>query len=266
GVGKTDEEIVSGIESKIGWFNVESEAELENLVRLTELRGARVRAALRVNPDVDPKTHRYTSTGKKETKFGVDIERARRVFDAHRSGENRSCENRSCENPFSHASPGVHLCGLHLHIGSPVNSVEPYVDAIRKGLALIDELRAAGHTIDTLDIGGGFGAHYRSTEAPLAAEYAQAIVPLLRGRDMQIILEPGRSIAANAGILLTRVLYVKASGDKHFVICDAGMNDLIRPSLYDAYHFIWPTHPQAGFIPTARGEGVDFPGTLEVDI
>ena len=155
GVGKTDDEINAGIDAAIGWFNIESEAELENLSRLAAARNRTVSAALRVNPDVDPRTHAYTTTGKKETKFGVDIERARRVFD--RYGRDR----------------WVRLTGLHLHIGSPVNSVQPYVDAIRKGLTLVDELRAAGMTIDTLDIGGGFGAHYRESEAPLAAEYAE---------------------------------------------------------------------------------------------
>lgn len=227
GVGKTDSEMLAGIDARIGWFNVESELELEVLCRIAAGRGARVRAALRVNPDVDAGTHAYTTTGRKETKFGVDIDRARRVFDAH--GDH----------------PNVHLCGLHLHIGSPVNSVAPYVAAVRKGLELIDQLRASGRAIDTFDIGGGFGAHYRAAEAPPAAEYAAALAPLLRGRGLRIILEPGRSIVANAGILLTRVLYTKQSGDRRFVICDAGMNDLIRPALYEAFHFIWPVQPRA---------------------
>lgn len=248
GVGKTDDEILSGLDAGIGWFNVESEQELENLQRLCESRGRSARAALRVNPDVDPRTHLYTTTGTKETKFGVDIERARRVFDAY--GRHRL----------------VRPCGLHLHIGSPVNSVEPYVGAIRRGLALIDELRGAGFEIDTLDIGGGFGAHYRHTEAPLAAEYAEAIVPLLRGRGLRVILEPGRSIAANAGILVTRVLYLKSSGERTFVICDAGMNDLIRPALYEAYHFVWPVRPPPGFVTDDRGEQMVIDGTQVVDV
>ncbi len=248
GVGKTDREINEAIEAGIGWFNVESEAELANLSVIARQRNTTVRAALRVNPDVDPKTHRHTTTGKKETKFGVDLERARAVFDTF--GQD----------------PHVRLCGIHLHIGSPVNTVEPYVEAIGKALGLIGELRQAGLTIDTLNIGGGFGAHYEAEEAPLAAEYAEKIVPLLRDQGLQVILEPGRSIAANAGILLTRTLYVKASGEKSFVIVDGGMTELIRPALYDAYHFIWPVRPGPGFVPTRRGCEVTFAGTSEVDV
>lgn len=236
GVGKTDEEIGAAIDARIGYFNIESEAELENLIAIARSRGETVHAALRVNPDVDPRTHRYTSTGKKETKFGVDLERARRVF--HDYGR----------------QPSVRLCGIHLHIGSPVNSVDPYVAAIVKTLALIDELRTDGFTIDVLDIGGGFGAHYKASEAPPAVEYAASIVPLLAGRGLKIILEPGRSIAANAGILVARVLYLKKSGDRDFLIVDAGMNDLIRPALYEAYHFIWPVRPGESFVPPQRGE------------
>ena len=248
GVGKTDDEINQGIDAKIGWFNIESEAELENLIEIARRRGVSVNAALRVNPDVDPKTHRYTSTGKKETKFGVDLERARRVFNQYGRQES------------------VRLSGIHLHIGSPVNSVEPYVAAIRKTLALIDELRADGFAIDTLDIGGGFGAHYKANEAPPAVEYAEAIVPLLADRKLKIILEPGRSIAGNAGILVTRVVYLKKSGDRDFLIVDAGMNDLIRPALYEAYHFIWPAKPAKGSLPASRGEGVSMPGLVPMDV
>jgi len=248
GVGKCDDEINAAIDAKIGWFNIESEAELENLIAIARGRGATVQAALRVNPDVDPKTHRYTSTGKKETKFGVDLERARRVF-----------------AEFGRQD-AVRLRGIHLHIGSPVNEVGPYVSAIEKTLALIDELRRDGFAIDTLDIGGGFGAHYRGTEAPPAIRYAEAVVPLLRGRGLRIILEPGRSIAANAGILLTRVLYLKKSGDRDFLIVDAAMNDLIRPALYEAYHFIWPTKPAEEFFPQARTEKIDLPGLCIMDV
>ncbi len=248
GVGKTDDEIHRAIDAKIGWFNVESEAELANLIEIAKGRGDVVRAALRVNPDVDPKTHRYTSTGKKESKFGVDLERARRVF-----------------TEFGRQKH-VRLCGIHLHIGSPVNTVEPYVQAIAKTLALIDELRGDGFDIDTLDIGGGFGAHYRNEEAPPAIAYAEAIVPMLKDRGLEIILEPGRSIAANAGILVTRTLYLKNSGDREFLIVDAGMNDLIRPSLYEAYHFVWPVAPAPGFVTDRRGEQVSMPGLIPMDV
>lgn len=248
GVGKSDDEIHQAIDARIGWFNIESEAELENLIALARRRGATVRSALRVNPDVDPRTHRYTTTGKRESKFGVDLERARRVFETY--GRQDS----------------VRMTGIHLHIGSPVNTVEPYVQAIRKALDLIEQLRGAGFRIDTLDIGGGFGAHYRAEEAPPAILYAEAIVPLLEGTSLNIILEPGRAIAANAGILVARVLYLKQSGDRQFLIVDAGMNDLIRPALYEAYHFIWPVRPRAGFVPVQRGEAAVFPGTVMMDV
>ncbi len=248
GVGKTDDEINRAIDAGIGWFNIESEPELENLIDIARRRSTTVKAALRVNPDVDPKTHRHTTTGTRETKFGVDLHRARRVFDRY-GGQD-----------------AVRLSGIHLHIGSPVNTVEPYVAAIGKGLDLIDDLRQAGFTIDTLDIGGGFGAHYREAEAPPAIQYAEAIVPLLQGRGLRIILEPGRSIAANAGILVARTIYVKQSGERQFLILDAGMNDLIRPALYEAYHFIWPVRPPPGFVPAERGESVRFPGTVPMDV
>ncbi len=248
GVGKTDHEINEAIDAGIGWFNVESEAELAHLIEIAGGRRQTVQAALRVNPDVDPRTHRHTTTGKKETKFGVDLERARRVFDT-----------------FGR-DPHVKLCGLHLHIGSPVNTVEPYVEAIEKALGLIKGLREDGFAIDTLNIGGGFGAHYEAQEAPSMSAYAEQIIPLLRGRGLQLVLEPGRSIAANAGILLTRVIYIKHGGGKRFVIVDAAMTDLIRPALYDAYHFIWPVGPGGAFTPPQRGRDLRLPGTVKVDV
>jgi diaminopimelate decarboxylase len=248
GVGKTDKEIYEAIDAGIGWFNIESEAELANLQQIAVARGISVRAALRVNPDVDAKTHRHTTTGKKEAKFGVDLERARRVF-----GE------------FA-KRPGLDLCGIHLHIGSPVNTVEPYVEAITKALHLIESLRADGYTVNTLDIGGGFGAHYQGSEAPPASAYAEAIVPLLRGRGLMVILEPGRSITANAGILVARTLFIKQSGERKFVIVDASMADLIRPAMYDAYHFAWPVVPGPKAEPQSRGPDQRPPGAVEVDV
>jgi diaminopimelate decarboxylase len=209
------------------------------------------RAALRVNPDVDPRTHRYTSTGKKETKFGVDIERARAFFLAY--GQDRHCR----------------LSGLHMHIGSPVYTVEPYVEAVKKVLVLIDELASQGFGVEMLDLGGGFGADYESAQSPLASDYANQIVPLLKDRvkaGLKIVLEPGRTIAANAGILLVRVLYVKKSGDKTFAICDGGMNHLLRPSHYGSFHFIWPCKVAAPFVPTRRAEKPDMPGLSLVDV
>lgn len=248
GVGKTDAEIVEAIDAGIGWFNIESEPELENLQRLAAARRKRVRAALRINPDVDPKTHVYTTTGKKETKFGVDLERAKRAFELYGRQGN------------------VHLCGLHLHIGSPVNTVQPYVEAVNKAVELTGALRKAGFEIDTLDIGGGFGADYEMDEAPTAPDYAHAIVPLLRGTNLRVIMEPGRAIAGNAGILIGKVLFVKQSGAKKFVIVDAAMTDLIRPALYGAYHFAWPVRPGEDYCPETREIDLKLPGTTEVDV
>jgi diaminopimelate decarboxylase len=248
GTGKTDKEINEAIDARIGWFNIESEAELANLIHIASQRQTTVRAALRVNPDVDPKTHRHTTTGKKETKFGVDIERARRAFEDY--GRNRS----------------VRLCGIHLHIGSPVNAIQPYVEAIEKALDLILALRRDGFEIDTLDIGGGYSADYSAGEALSAKAYAQMIVPLLRGQGLKIILEPGRSIAANAGILVTRTLFIKRSGDRQFAIVDGAMSDLIRPALYDAYHFVWPVVPGPQYSLAERRRNVHMPDTVKVDV
>jgi diaminopimelate decarboxylase len=248
GVGKTDEEIRYAIECGIGWFNVESEAELTRLNELAADARRPVNAALRVNPDVDPETHRYTTTGKKETKFGVDVDRARRVFDE-----------------FGRDRP-VKLSGIHIHIGSPVNRVGPYVESVTKAVALINELRAGGLGIDTINIGGGFGAHYQGSEAPPAKDYADQVIPILRDTGLALILEPGRSISANAGILIGRTIYTKSSGDRHFVITDAAMTELIRPALYGAYHFVWPVCPTEGFAPPHRGQNLKLDGTILTDI
>lgn len=251
GVGKSDREIENALRANIGMFNVESEMEFENLARLARTLGVRSSAALRVNPDVDPKTHRYTTTGKRESKFGVDLERAVAFFGAYG------------------ADPHIALSGIHLHIGSPVYSTDPYLESVRKALALIDELALRGFRIDTLDLGGGFGADYESDQSPLAADYASAIVPLLRDRvraGLRIVLEPGRTIAANAGILLTRVEYVKHSGDRRFAICDAGMNALLRPSHYGAFHFVWPTQPAAGMVPPRRARELVLPGLVRTEV
>ncbi len=239
GVGKTDEEIREALDAGIAAFNIESEAEIENIDRVAGLAGKTAIGALRINPDVDPKTHRHTTTGKKETKFGVDIERAERVFEQYRSLKN------------------LRIGGLHIHIGSPVYEIQPYVDAVEKVTALIDRLAERGHKIEWLDLGGGFGVDYERPEQALPiTEHAKALLPLLSGKPYRIALEPGRYIAGNAGIVLTRVLYRKSSGEKHFVIVDAGMNDLIRPMLYDAYHFIWPVKPDEGNVLDRRSKDV----------
>jgi diaminopimelate decarboxylase len=248
GVGKTDGEIIEALDAGIGYFNVESEAELENLIVLAKQRGKQPKVALRVNPDVDYKTHAFLTTGKKETKFGVDIERALKVFADY--GDNAT----------------VNVCAVHVHLGTGGKKIDPYVEAVEKILPLIDRLRGRGHAVEALDLGGGYGADYESGTVPSAAEYAAGIVPLLKDKDLKLILEPGKSICANAGIMLTRVLYTKLGGAKKFVIVDAGMNDLIRPSLYDAFHFIWPVKVGAKFVPSQRHEDLQLDGTEVVDV
>ncbi len=248
GVGKTDKELCEALDSGIGYFNIESEAELENLISLAARKGAKAKAALRVNPDVDPQTHTYITTGKKESKFGVDIERARKVFSTY--GKNTSVE----------------LCAIHVHLGSGGNTIDPYVEALAKTLPLIDTLRADRHKIEAIDMGGGYGADYVSGYGPSAKDYAAGIVPMLKGKGLKLIVEPGKSICANAGILLTKVLYLKQGGNKKFAIVDAGMNDLIRPPLYDAFHFIWPAHTATEQVPSARKKEIDMAGLETVDV
>ena len=252
GVGKTDGEIVEAIKAEIAYFNIESEAELENLIRLARQTSSsgkkRPRAALRVNPDVDYKTHAFTATGQKETKFGVDIERAVRVFSEY--GKNEA----------------VDLCAIHVHLGSGGKTIDPFVTAVKKILPLVDRLRNEGHTVEALDMGGGYGADYESDSVPSATEYAGGIVPLLKDKNLKLILEPGKSICANAGILLTRAIYTKQGGAKKFIIVDAAMNDLIRPSLYDAFHFIWPARVADELVPPSRTEDLALEGTEPVDV
>ena len=251
GVGKTDAEITAAINAGIGLLNIESEAEFEVVADLAARRGRTVRAALRVNPDVDPKTHRHTTTGKKETKFGVDLDRARAFF--RRYGRDEWCR----------------LDGIHLHIGSPIYSPQPYVESVTKTLRLVDDLAADGFTVRTLDLGGGFGADYETGQTPPLAEYAAALVPLLESRvrkGLAIVLEPGRTIVANAGVLATRVLYRKEGGEKSFVICDAGMNTLLRPSHYEAFHFVWPARVAASQVPARRGREPGVAGLRPVDV
>jgi diaminopimelate decarboxylase len=184
--------------------------------------------ALRVNPDVDPKTHRYISTGKKESKFGMDIERTLRVAEAAVS------------------MGSVRMIGMHMHIGSQITTVEPYAGAVAKGVELIDRLRKMGHPIAWYNMGGGYGISYKGREARPIAEFAHAIVPAIKAAGCRLAIEPGRVIAGNAGILVSRVLYTKQSGDKRFLIQDAAMNDLIRPALYESFHRIWPVNVPAG--------------------
>ena len=248
GVGKTDEEIISALKAGIGYFNIESEAELENLIALAKQTGKKTKVALRVNPDVDPKTHKHITTGTKETKFGVDIERAGKVFEQYSKNEN------------------VSLCAIHVHLGSGGKTIDPYCLAIKKVMPLIESLRKKGFTIEMIDLGGGYGAAYQTDTVPIAADYADGIIPLLKDKNLKLVLEPGKSIMANAGILLTKVLYLKQNGSKKFVIVDAGMNDLIRPCLYEAFHFIWPAKVEERFSFLKRTDKLDIKGLEFVDI
>jgi diaminopimelate decarboxylase len=238
GVGKTDQEIADAINAGIAAFNLESEAEIENINRVAESIGKTAVGAIRINPDVDAKTHAKTTTGRKGDKFGVDIERAERVFEQYRN--------------LRHLRIG----GVHIHIGSPVYTIQPYVDSVTKMTALISRLQERGHRIDWFDVGGGFAVNYEHPDQALpVTEHAKALIPLLKDKSYRIAFEPGRYIAGNSGILLARVLYRKQSGDRKYVIVDAGMNDLIRPTLYESYHHIWPVKPDAANVPPNRDRG-----------
>ncbi|MHC4598939.1 MAG: diaminopimelate decarboxylase [Planctomycetota bacterium] len=233
GVGKTDEEIAEGVDFGLLAFNVESEEELLRIEAAGRARDRAVAVAIRLNPDVDPHTHRYITTGKRENKFGLDLERARATAEV--------------ASGLDH----VKLAGVHMHIGSQILEVRPYGASLEKVLAFADELKSRGHPVETVNVGGGFGITYDEQEALPPAVFAETIVPLVAASDYRLILEPGRFIVGNAGILLTRVVTAKRSGGKRFAIVDAGMNDLVRPSLYSAFHRIWPV---AGPAPDGVGE------------
>ena len=228
GVGKTDAEIAAGLDAGVLMFNVESEAELEAISRVASAKNRVAPIALRVNPDVDPKTHRYISTGKKESKFGMDIERSLRVAEA------------------AVAIRSVRMIGMHMHIGSQITTTDPYAGAVAKGVELIGQLRKMGHPIEWYNMGGGYGIAYKGKEARPVREFAAAIVPGVKAAGCRLAIEPGRVIAGNAGILVSRVLYTKQSGEKRFLIQDAAMNDLIRPALYESFHRIWPVAVPTG--------------------
>ena len=248
GVGKTDTEIIEALNAGIGCFNIESEAELENLIKLCKVHGKTTKSALRVNPDISYDAHKNTTTGVKETKFGIDIERTLKIYEKY-------------------AGNGVvEMSVIHVHLGSGGKTVDPYVNYVKKILPLVKELKGKGYAIDTLDLGGGYGADYETGTVPSAADYAEKIVPLLKAENLKLILEPGKSIIANAGIMLTRTLFKKSSGKKTFVIVDAGMNDLIRPCLYEAFHFIWPTRVGENFVPEKRVNGLEMKNTNVVDV
>ncbi len=222
GVGKTAGDMAYALDQGILMFNVESEGELLLLDRLAREKGKRADVALRVNPDVDPKTHTYVATGKRETKFGIDLEKAAAL---------------AARIP---SMAGVRMVGVHAHIGSQVTETAPYVEALGKAVEFAARARDAGNPVESLNMGGGFGIFYRGGEAKPASAFGAALVPLVKRSGLRLLLEPGRFIVGNAGVLLARVLFVKESGERRFVVVDAGMNDLIRPSLYGAVHRVWP--------------------------
>lgn len=223
GVGKTREEIRYGLETGILQFNVESGQELDTVAAVSAETGARARIALRVNPDVDPKTHPYISTGLKKNKFGVAMDTAAELY------------GRAAANPH------LEVTGIACHIGSQITQIGPFVAALDRVLLFVDRLRdTSGIHIRYLDLGGGLGITYAAETPPHPSDYAEALAERLRGSPFTLVLEPGRVIVGNAGIVVARVLYTKQSDDKQFVIIDAAMNDLVRPSLYDAYHEIQP--------------------------
>jgi diaminopimelate decarboxylase len=248
GVGKTDEELRQGLETGVRLFNVESEAELLTLGEVARSLGKVAPVALRVNPDLPPKTHAKTDTSVKGTKFGLDIDTVLEF----------------AQGVVDH--PGLRIIGLHMHLGSPIITTQPYQAGVEKGLYLIERLRGQGHKIEYLNMGGGFGIHYRKHEAPPADAFAEVIVPAVKKAACKLVLEPGRFIVGNAGILVSRVIYTKESGGKSFIIQDAAMNDLIRPTLYDSFHRIWPVAPASGFPAPPEDYEADIPGTDRMDV
>ncbi|MGH6927722.1 MAG: diaminopimelate decarboxylase, partial [Dongiaceae bacterium] len=241
GVGKTAPEMAAGLDADIRQFNVESLPELHLLNRVAVERGRRARVALRINPDVDARTHAHISTGKAENKFGIELGQARAAYEE------------------ASRLPGIEVAGLAVHIGSQLTEIDPYRAAFAKVAALATELRQAGFAIRELDLGGGLGIAYGDEPAPSIKDYAAAVDATVGKLGLPLILEPGRRIVGNAGILVTRVIYVKEGVSRNFLIIDAAMNDLIRPALYDAYHAILPVAEPAADAPTSR---VDIVGPI----
>ncbi len=228
GVGKTRDDMRRALEVGVHCFNVESTDELERLQQVAAVLGMKAPVSLRVNPDVDAGTHPYISTGLKENKFGIDIDNAEAVY------------ARAAE------LPNLEVVGVDCHIGSQLTSLPPFLDALDRLLALIDRLATRGIQIRHLDLGGGLGVRYRDEQPPLAGDYIQAVRQRIEGRGLALVFEPGRSIVANAGLLLTRVEYLKHTAHKDFAIVDAAMNDLIRPALYQAWMNVVAVQPHEG--------------------
>jgi diaminopimelate decarboxylase len=228
GVGKAPEEIRDALKADILMFNVESPAELHAINQVAAEVGRKARIALRINPDIDPKTHPYISTGLKKSKFGIAAERAVEDFVLAAS--------------MSH----IEVVGVHAHIGSQLTDVTPFIEALKKVVSLIETLKGRGLNISYLNIGGGLGITYSDEKPPLPQDLSNAILPLMQDLKVTLVMEPGRVIVGNAGILVTKAMYLKEGETKSFVIVDAAMNDLIRPSLYEAYHEVLPVNEEAG--------------------
>jgi diaminopimelate decarboxylase len=226
GVGKREDEIARALQVGIRCFNVELIAELDRINAVAQSMQLRAPIALRVNPDVDARTHPYIATGMKENKFGIPAEDAVAAYE------------------YAAKLPSLQLVGIGCHIGSQLTSVEPYADAVARIVELSNRLRARGIELSSIDIGGGLGIRYRDEAPPPIDAYAEVICKQLRGAAKEVLMEPGRAIVGNAGVLLTRVEYIKQTPHKRFVIVDAAMNDLIRPSLYQAWHDILPQRAQ----------------------
>ena len=258
GVGKTDAEIESALKNNVFLFDVESEEELHAIGAVAVRMKTVAKVALRVNPDLPPKTHAKTDTSVKGVKFGLDIETVLEV----------------AAKVVGH--PGLKVAGLHMHLGSPILKAEPYRLGCQKAVTLIAALRKQGHPIELLNMGGGFGIHYRKDEALPASAFAEVILPAVKETGCQLVLEPGRFIVGNAGILVSRVLFNKETGGKRYVIQDAAMNDLIRPTLYGSHHRIWPvqlppglpTRPEVDMTidPDTGNPFVLIPGTVKQDV
>lgn len=231
GVGKNPDEIRDALKADILMFNVESPAELLAINDVAASVGKKARVALRINPDIDPKTHPYISTGLKKSKFGIAADRALAEF--------------KIASGLSH----IQIVGVHKHIGSQLTEVTPFVEAMKKILALVESLKQDGIDIQYINIGGGLGITYADETPPQPQDLADAISPLVRDLKVTLVMEPGRVIVGNAGILVTKALYLKEGEAKSFIIVDAAMNDLIRPSLYGAYHEIRPLKEEAGLRP-----------------
>ncbi|MEE8515710.1 MAG: diaminopimelate decarboxylase [Alphaproteobacteria bacterium] len=229
GIGKSANEIALALDSGISQINIESEPELEAVNEIAVAKGLRAPIAIRVNPDIDPITHEKITTGMKENKFGIDFQDAPGLYQR------------------AAALPGIEVVGTAVHIGSQLTDLAPFAEAFRLVAELVTELKAKGIAIRRVDLGGGLGIPYRDEVPPTPRAYAEMVEGATKGLDCEIVLEPGRLLVGNAGVLVTRVLYVKQGSSKTFVIVDAAMNDLMRPTLYDAYHEITPVRaPESG--------------------